>query len=120
MKKNNGRIKFELRQFFVLKNIMIENRRLKYIGVKDLGNLVLPNFCPRCFWFERHYGPFPARFPGIFNVLDNVSKKSVYRSLLQRKKIPDWLKIPNVARRVSLEEVGKVETYQNGDRKSVV
>lgn len=91
----------------------MEKKRLKYIGVKDLGNLVLSNFCPRCFWFERHFGPFPARFPGIFQVLDAVSKKSVYRSLLQRKKLPDWLKIPNVARRVSLEEVGKVESFLN-------
>jgi hypothetical protein len=93
--------------------IVEENRRLKYIGVKDLGNLVLPDFCPRCFWYERHYGPFPSRFPGIFNVLDSLSKKSVSRSLLERKKIPDWLGISDVVRKVELEEIGKVEKMYN-------
>lgn len=92
---------------------MEENKRLKYIGVKDLGNLALPDFCPRCFWYERHYGPFPSRFPGIFNVLDNASKKSVTRSLLERKKIPEWLEISDVVRKVELEEMGKVERIYN-------
>jgi len=87
----------------------MENSRLKYIGVKDLGNLALPDFCPRCFWFERHFGPFPTRFPGIFNVIDGASKKSVSRSFLNRKKLPDWLQIPNVVRQVDLEEMGTVE-----------
>jgi CRISPR/Cas system-associated exonuclease Cas4 (RecB family) len=92
---------------------MEENKRLKYIGVKNLGNLALPDFCPRCFWYERHFGPFPTRFPGIFNVLDAVSKKSVNRSLLERGKLPDWLRIPDVVRRVDLEEMGKVEIMHN-------
>lgn len=90
-----------------------EKSRLKYIGVKDLGNLVLPDFCPRCFWFERHFGPFPARFPGIFNVLDSVSKKSVRRSFFQRKRLPDWLNLPDVKELVRMEEVGRVENYYN-------
>jgi len=92
---------------------MFENTRLKYIGVKDLGNLILPDFCPRCFWFERHFGPFPTRFPGIFSVLDSVSKKSVHHSFYQRKKLPDWLNIPDVVRELSLEQIGKVEMCQN-------
>lgn len=92
---------------------MKENSRLKYIGVKDLGNLILSDFCPRCFWYERHFGPFPSRFPGIFNVLDSVSKKSVIRSLSERKKLPDWLEIPNVVKRVEMEEIGTVEKIHN-------
>ena len=92
---------------------MQDNRRLKYIGVKDLGNLVLPDFCPRCFWYERHYGPFPSRFPGIFNVLDSISKKSVTRSLFQRKKLPNWLKFSDIVREVDLEEIGTVEKRYN-------
>lgn len=91
----------------------MENRRLKYIGVKDLGNLLTASFCERCFWFERHFGPFPTMFPGIFNVLDSVSKKSVWRSFFQRKKLPDWLKIPDVAALANLEEIGTVETFLN-------
>jgi hypothetical protein len=91
----------------------MEKTRLKYIGVKDLGNLVTANFCQRCFWFERHFGPFPSIFPGIFNVLDSVSKKSLFRSFRQRKKLPDWLKIPDVVALARLEEIGTVETFLN-------
>ncbi len=87
--------------------------RLNSIGAKDLGSLALPEFCPRCFWFERHFGPFPMRFPGIFSVIDSVSKKSVSRSFFQRKKLPDWLNIPDVKEVLSVEDVGKVEAYQN-------
>jgi len=87
----------------------------KYIGVKKLGELALVDFCPRCFWFEYHYGPFPSRFPGIFNVLDNVSKKSVDRSLLQRKKLPDWLNISDVVKQVRWEEIGTVKKIKNRD-----
>jgi len=96
-----------------LRKKMKENLRLKYIGVKDVGNLALPDFCPRCFWYERHFGPFPMRFPGIFNVLDSLSKKSVIRSLSERKKMPGWLKIPDVVRSVDLEEIGFVEKIYN-------
>lgn len=91
----------------------MENRRLKYIGVKDLGNLVTANFCQRCFWFGRHFGPFPTMFPGIFSVLDSVSKKSVYRSFFQRKKLPDWLDISDVIYLPSLEEIGTVLAEYN-------
>lgn len=91
----------------------MENTKLKYIGVKDLGNLMTDSFCPRCFWFERHFGPFPTMFPGIFNVLDSLSKKSVWRSFSQKKKLPDWLKIENVIGIPKLEEIGTVRAEHN-------
>ncbi len=93
--------------------LVAEKTRLKYIGVKDLGNLATDNFCERCFWFGRHFGPFPTMFPGIFNVIDNASKKSVYRSFFNRKKLPEWLDIPEVVALPRLEEVGTVETFLN-------
>ncbi len=92
---------------------MLKMNRLNSIGAKDLGNLALPGFCPRCFWYERHFGPFPMRFPGIFSVIDSVSKKSVNRSFFQRKKLPDWLPVPDVTEVVPLEKAGTVEAYQN-------
>jgi hypothetical protein len=92
---------------------MAEINRLNSIGAKDLGNLALPDFCPRCFWYERHFGSFPSRFPGIFSVIDSVSKKSVRRSLSERKKLPDWLSISDVITVVPLSEAGKAEQYQN-------
>jgi hypothetical protein len=35
---------------------MVEESRLKYIGVKELGDLKKEDFCPRCFWYERQIG----------------------------------------------------------------
>jgi len=75
---------------------MTKQDRLKTISVRELGSLALPDFCPRCFWFERHTDPTRFPFPGIFNTLDSVSKKSVYRSFLQRGVKPDWLPVSDV------------------------
>ncbi len=76
---------------------MEKENRLNSISVKDLAALALPDFCPRCFWIERHIWPFPRiPFPGIFSVLDAVGKKSIYRYFSKKKKLPDWLKIQNV------------------------
>jgi hypothetical protein len=52
-------------------------------------------------------------FPGIFNVLDSVSKKSVYRSFFNRKKLPEWLDIPDVVQLPRIEEIGTVEAFMN-------
>lgn len=90
-----------------------ENSKLRYIGVKDVGNLALPDFCPKCFWFERHFGPFPSPFPGIFNVIDKAAKDIVYRKFLSDKKLPQWLEIKDVVGLASLEEIGKVEATQH-------
>lgn len=92
---------------------MKENTRLKYIGVKDLGALAKEDFCPRCFWFERHFGPFPSPFPGIFNVIDKAAKEIVYRTFVERKRLPEWLQLKDVIGLASLEEIGVVERYQN-------
>jgi hypothetical protein len=76
---------------------MEKENRLNSISVKDLAALNLPDFCPRCFWIERHIWPFPRiPFPGIFLVLDAVGKKSIYRYFEKKKKLPDWLKIKDV------------------------
>jgi hypothetical protein len=89
-----------------------ENKKLKYIGVKDVGSLALPDFCPRCFWFERHFGPFPSPFPGIFNVIDKAAKEIVYKKFLASKELPSWLEIKDVVGLPSLEEIGTVEISQ--------
>ena len=71
----------------------MKQNKLKIISAKDLGKLNLPDFCPRCFWIERHVGKPPAIFPGIFSSLDAVTKRSTSRSFLERNKIPGWLPI---------------------------
>lgn len=92
---------------------MRENKRLKYIGVKELGVLALPDFCPRCFWYERYFGFPPTPFPGIFNEIDKAAKEIVFLKLSREKKLPSWLKIENVVSLASLEEVGTVEVHHN-------
>jgi CRISPR/Cas system-associated exonuclease Cas4 (RecB family) len=88
---------------------MEENEKLKYIGVKDLGNLAKEDFCPRCFWYERHFGPFPSIFPGVFNVIDRNLKNSVWLRWKKERKLPAWLKIDNVERILTAESIGAVE-----------
>ncbi len=62
------------------------------ISAKDLGQLAMPEFCPRCFWLDRHYDlPFGGPFPGIFSSLDSYSKKIVHASFDQHGVPPSWL-----------------------------
>lgn len=75
--------------------------RLKVISAKDLGKLNMPDFCPCCFWLERHIDKPPAIFPGIFSTIDAITKRSTGRSFSERGKIPDWLSIPDL---VEVEE----------------
>ena len=65
--------------------------KLKIISAKDLGKLNLPDFCPRCFWIERHLDKPPAVFPGIFSTIDAVTKRSTHRSFADRNIPPGWL-----------------------------
>ena len=80
---------------------MPRQNRLKTISAKDLGQLVLPEFCPRCFWFERHRGKPPGIFPGIFSTLDALTRRNVHWSFSEKGKLPDWLAISDV---VEVEE----------------
>lgn len=79
--------------------------KLKVISAKDLGRLNLPDFCPRCFWIERHIDKPPSLFPGIFSTLDAVTKRSAHRSFSQKGKVPAWLPIDD------LVEVETGDTY---------
>jgi CRISPR/Cas system-associated exonuclease Cas4 (RecB family) len=88
---------------------MPENEKLKYIGVKELGNLAKSDFCPRCFWYEKHFGPFPGFFPGVFNVIDTNLKNSVWSRWEKERKLPEWLKIENVDEVLPAESIGVVE-----------
>ena len=69
---------------------------LRIISAKDLGKLNLPEFCPRCFWYERHIGKAPSIFPGIFSTIDAVTKRSVHRSFSERNKAPEWLPVSDI------------------------
>jgi hypothetical protein len=63
------------------------------ISGKHLGQLALPDFCPRCFWLQMRCGhklPWLI-FPGIFSSLDTYQKKITNLHFEQHRCIPRWL-----------------------------
>ncbi len=79
---------------------------LRNISAKDLGKLNMPDFCPRCFWLERHLGKSPSIFPGIFSALDAITKRSAHRSFSERGRAPGWLSFFD-----NLSDVEEGDTY---------
>ncbi len=71
------------------------------ISAKDLGWLAVDDFCPRCFWIERHAKglPYQMGFPGIFSSIDAYTKNIVESYFNKNRKLPSWLK-----------EIGEVES----------
>lgn len=63
------------------------------ISAKDLGQVALPDFCPRCFWIKlklRNRLPFQI-FPGIFNSIDSYNKRIVHSWFDRHGSAPPWL-----------------------------
>jgi len=75
--------------------------KTKVISAKDLGKLDMLDFCPRCFWMERHLGSSPSIFPGIFSTLDALTKRNVHGCFSENKTFPSWLSVPGA---VEVEE----------------
>jgi hypothetical protein len=62
------------------------------ISAKTLGELALPDFCPRCFWVKMHAGKLPFQiFPGIFSSIDSYTKKIIHCHFDNGKCFPSWL-----------------------------
>ncbi|MFH1878184.1 MAG: PD-(D/E)XK nuclease family protein [Candidatus Omnitrophota bacterium] len=76
---------------------MARQNKLKSISAKDLGHLFMPDFCPRCFWLERHRGKPPGIFPGIFSTLDSLTRRHVHWSFSEKGETPRWLPVSDVA-----------------------
>ena len=83
----------------------MKHDKTKIISGKDLGQLVLKDFCPRCFWIERKFGKAPSIFPGIFSTIDSLTKKSVKRSYLERNCLPEWLTIKGAVRPIEFPRI---------------
>ena len=84
---------------------MAKQDQTKVISAKDLGQLSLKDFCPRCFWFERHNGKPPQIFPGIFSTLDSLTKRSVRRSFATHSRHPDWLPFVDIKRPMDVKRI---------------
>ena len=62
------------------------------VGAKHLASMVLPTFCPRCFWYRLHCGDAPfSIFPSIFNDIDLYTKKLVHANIDKYGHPPEWL-----------------------------
>lgn len=62
------------------------------ISGKNLGQISLDSFCPRCFWLRLHCEnrlPF-AIFPGIFSTIDSMTKKVTAAHFAKHGKAPAW------------------------------
>ena len=62
------------------------------ISAKNLGQLALGSFCPRCLWIRlRRGGKFPyAVFPGIFSSIDSYSKRVTALHVERNGRLPPW------------------------------
>ncbi len=63
------------------------------ISAKNLGELALPNFCPRCFWLKLKLNnklPFQI-FPGIFSSIDAYTKNIIHSWFDRNHMAPPWL-----------------------------
>ena len=72
------------------------------ISAKDLDWLAVDDFCPRCFWIERHAKelPYQMGFPGIFSSIDAYTKNMVERYFQKNGKFPQWLGDIGSAKRI--------------------
>jgi len=62
------------------------------ISAKVLGQIAMPDFCPRCFWIKLHTKKLPWQiFPGIFSSIDAYTKKVVHAWIDRGKDRPAFL-----------------------------
>lgn len=75
------------------------------VPARMLGQINLPNFCPRCYWITLHYQyskfPFQIPMPGIFSAIDSYSKKIIHSLFDNNGQLPDWF-----------PDIGKVKSYE--------
>jgi len=66
------------------------------ITARDLGQVLLDDFCERCFWFTKKFPlsqkhPFFSPMPGIVSQADSYIKRVVSSHLQQAGSLPLWL-----------------------------
>lgn len=63
------------------------------LSARQLAQLNMPNFCPACFWIERHYTgkdmPFSIPMPGVFATIDSFSKSVVHACVHAGHPLPE-------------------------------
>jgi len=88
------------------------------ISAKVLGQVAMPDFCPRCFWIKLHAEKLPWQiFPGIFSSIDAYTKKVVHQwidrstadrpDFLKALGVTGWLPAPHWSKfRTEIKELG--------------
>ncbi len=64
------------------------------ISAKNLGEVAMPEFCPKCFWIKLQLNnklPFQI-FPGIFSSIDSYTKRVVHSWFDKYGAPPPWLR----------------------------
>ena len=62
------------------------------ISAKVLGQVAMPDFCPRCFWIKLHTQKLPWQiFPGIFSTIDAYTKKIVHQWIDRKEGRPKFI-----------------------------
>jgi len=62
------------------------------ISAKNLGQVGLDDFCPRCYWIKLKSDKLPWQiFPGIFSSIDAYTKRVVHAIIDSEKPQPDWM-----------------------------
>lgn len=88
------------------------------ISAKNLGQLALHDFCPRCFWIKLHMGfklPYQI-FPGIFSSIDSYSKKVTNFFYKKNSSLLDWFKgydLSNPIKTPSLRDFYTIDSSTN-------
>ena len=70
------------------------SKKIVRISAKNLGQLKLPDYCPRCFYLKLKLQfslPWQV-FPGIFSTIDSYSKKITWQYYKKHKVVPPWFK----------------------------
>jgi len=72
------------------------NMPLLTIPAKELGQILLKNFCPRCFWFTRKFPlnsqhPYSSPMAGIVSIADKYIKRVVRGHIKKYGNLPFWL-----------------------------
>jgi len=73
---------------------MNSNNNILQISAKNLGQLALPDLCPRCFYLKlKLQFKLPWQiFPGIFSTIDSYSKKITWQYFEKYEVVPPWFK----------------------------
>lgn len=66
------------------------------LNPSDLGQILLEDFCPQCFWFTKKFPvedkhPFSSPMPGIVGIADSYIKNVVKWHIQNFRILPSWI-----------------------------